>query len=77
MFREKLTIEESSVIVIKKDLVRITIMWSVTTANPIITGEAETVAEDFTAAIKAANGQERKLTDEAITEFDLSDLLNQ
>lgn len=77
MFWEKLTIEGSSLIVIEKDLVRGIVKWSVTTANRIITGEADTVAEAFAEAVAAANGQQRKLTDEAIKEFDLADLLDQ
>jgi len=77
MFWEKLTIEGSSVIVIEKDLVRGIVKWSVTTANRIITGEADTVAEAFAEAVAGANGQQRKLTDEVIKEFDLADLLDQ
>jgi len=77
MFWEKLTIEGSSLIVIEKDLVRGIVKWSVTTANRIITGEADTVAEAFAEAVAAANDQQRKLTDEAIKEFDLADLLDQ
>ena len=77
MFWEKLTIEGSSEIVIEKDLVRGIVKWSVTTANRIITGEADTVAEALAEAVAAANGQQRKLTDEANKEFDLADLLDQ
>jgi len=77
MFWEKVTIEGASTIVIEKDLVRGVVKWSVTTANRIIAGEAATVAEAFAEAVAAANDQQRKLTDEAIKEFNLADLLDQ
>jgi len=76
MFWEKVTIEGASTIVIEKDLVRGVVKWSVTTANRIIAGEAATVAEAFAEAVAAANGQERKLTNEALREFELFDLFD-
>jgi hypothetical protein len=76
MFWEKVTIERASTIVIEKDLVRGVVKWSVTTANRIIAGEAATVAEAFAEAVAAANGQERKLTNETLREFELFDLFD-
>ena len=76
MFWEKITIEGTSTITIEKDLVRETVRWSVLTANRITSGEAPTVEEAVTAALKAATGQERKTTDEAVREFGVFDLLD-
>ena len=77
MFWEKVTIEGASTITIEKDLVREVVKWSVITVNRITSGEANTVEEAFTAALKAATGQEQKATEEAVREFELFDLLDQ
>lgn len=76
MFWEKITIENASTIVLEKDLVRGIVRWSVKTANRTTSGEAETAAEAFREAVKAATGQQQQITEEALGEFIMFDLFD-
>jgi len=76
MYWEKITIENASTIVLEKDVIREVVRWSVQTANRTTSGEAGTLIEALREAVKAANDQQREITDEALKEFVLFDIFD-
>lgn len=69
MFWEKITIENASIIVLERDLIRGTVRWTVSTGRRTATGEAGTAAEALRDAVKVANDQQQQITDAALQEF--------